>query len=635
MSSTASRIDEPDPLVRLLQVTASETGEEFFEALVANLSETLGVRGAWVTEYLEDQGRLRSVAFWYDGALQPTYEYDVAGTPCETVVAGEFVHVPDRVVDLYPADPDLEALEAVAYLGYPFTDGEGRIVGHVAIIDSEPFPDEPSDVALFEVFAERAAAEMRRLRAEAAVAEREEKLTRLLDSAMDAILELDEEFHVVRANPAAERIFGWPLSSIEDGPLARMVSEESLERLRTLADELAGRPPGRQFTWVSGGLEGRGSDGMFPAEASISRFTTAGGTYYTLILRSVADRLEAERAIRSLEDRAEYLREELAQVQGSDEIVGCSRPMLRVLRDVRQVADTDTTVLVQGDTGTGKELIARAIHAGSPRAGRPLVKVNCAAIPENLIESELFGHEKGAFTGATRTRDGRFAIADGGTIFLDEIGELPLSLQPKLLRVLQEGEFERVGSDRTRTTDIRVIAATNRDLEREVEEGRFRSDLYYRLAVFVIEVPPLRERGEDVVLIARRIAERLAADLGREPPEIGPQAARRLMAYDWPGNVRELQNVVERALITSRDIGHELDTAPAVAQPVDAASAPAPEAPILTTAEMREFERSNLVRALESSGWKVAGDDGAARRLGMPPSTLSSRMKALGIERPD
>jgi transcriptional regulator with GAF, ATPase, and Fis domain len=301
------------------------------------------------------------------------------------------------------------------------------------------------------------------------------------------------------------------------------------------------------------------------------------------------------------------------------------------------VAATDTTVLILGETGTGKELIARAIHAASPRRDRHLIKLNCAAIPAMLIESELFGHEKGAFTGAARRRDGRFALADGGTIFLDEVGELPLDLQAKLLRVIQEGEFEPVGSSQTKKVDVRIIAATNRDLAQAVKEGEFREDLYYRLNVFPITLPPLRERGEDVALIASVFAKRFAHRLGRRIEPLSQECIQRLQAYSWPGNVRELMSVIERAVITSRDGRLNLDralpesTGDAVTTP---ASSDGAGTRIRTAREFEELERQNLLCALEATGWRIAGENGAARLLGINPSTLNSRLKALGISRP-
>jgi transcriptional regulator with GAF, ATPase, and Fis domain len=297
------------------------------------------------------------------------------------------------------------------------------------------------------------------------------------------------------------------------------------------------------------------------------------------------------------------------------------------------------SVLILGETGTGKELVARALHQRSPRRTRPFIAVNCGALPEALVESELFGHERGAFTGATERREGRFARADGGTIFLDEIGELPLPLQVKLLRVLQEGEFEPVGASRTRKVDVRVVAATNRDLTRAVERGEFRGDLYFRLNVFPIHVPPLRERGNDVVLLADVFAQRAARRFGRSVSRVSPLAAVQLRSHDWPGNVRELQNVIERAVVTAR--GGDLNLyrfLPAPQEPAEApaAAASAPPAPqrVLAAGEIEELERHNLLLALRQSDWRVSGDRGAAALLGLKPSTLASRMKALGITRP-
>jgi len=330
-----------------------------------------------------------------------------------------------------------------------------------------------------------------------------------------------------------------------------------------------------------------------------------------------------------------HLREEI-KVQFSDHnIVGVSGAFRHVVEQARRVPSSTATVLIHGETGTGKELIARLIHDNSPRANKPMISVNCGALSESLLESELFGHVKGAFTGATENREGRFALADSGTLFLDEVGDLPVDLQVKLLRVLQEGEFEPVGSSQTRYVDVRVIAATNRDLDKAMEQGQFREDLYYRLNVFPIALPPLRARGDDIVLLATAFAERFAQRMGRTIEALDDDACRRLKAYSWPGNVRELENVIERAVITARDCRLNLDRA--LPEAAGSAVLPAGDGalPRLHTAdELRVLERENLVRALEAADWKVAGKNGAAQLLGMPPSTLASRMKALGIQRP-
>jgi transcriptional regulator with GAF, ATPase, and Fis domain len=362
-----------------------------------------------------------------------------------------------------------------------------------------------------------------------------------------------------------------------------------------------------------------------------------GAAFHTLILRNVNDRIEAERRIQVLTNQTEYLREEIRALHNFEEIIGNSEAILRVTQDIEQVAGTDATVLILGETGTGKELIARAIHNRSRRKTRPLIRVNCAAIPAALIESEFFGHEKGAFTGATQKRDGRFALADGGSIFLDEVGELPIDLQSKLLRVLQEGEFEPVGSAHTRKVDVRVIAATNRDLQRATDEASFREDLYYRLNVFPIEIPPLRERGDDVVLLAKAFAEKYGKEIGRPVEALSAEDARRLKAYSWPGNVRELQNVIERAVITAMDgrlnLSRALPDGASDVPPTESAAS-ADNGAIKTVAELQDLERANTIRALEACEWRVSGENGAAQLLGMNPSTLTSRMKALGIRRP-
>lgn len=340
---------------------------------------------------------------------------------------------------------------------------------------------------------------------------------------------------------------------------------------------------------------------------------------------------EIDRLRAKLEQENEYLREEVRHDLDYGEIVGSSSALRRLMEQIELVARTDATVLIQGESGTGKELIARAIHEKSARAGRPLVRVNCAAVPRELFESEFFGHVRGAFTGAARDRAGRFALADGGTLFLDEVGEIPIELQSKLLRVLQEGQFEPVGDDRTQSADVRVIAATNRSLANDSTATRFRPDLYYRLSVFPIHVPPLRERRDDIPELALHFLATAAKRFGLPPATLKQRHVQELQAYDWPGNIRELQNVVERAVITSqgRDLEFELHTT----APVTAASTSVATDRIFTEAEMNAFERDNILRALEATDWKVGGDGGAAKLLGMKPTTLASRIKVMGIAR--
>jgi len=636
-------LDVDAALRTILEGTATETGATFFAALVRNLAEALQTHGAWVTEYLEPQRRLRALAFWMGGEWVEDYEIDIDGTPCQEVIdTAQLVHLPDNIVSLYPDDPELEEVGAVSYMGVPLLDVDGSILGHLAVLDTRPLPPEPQVHTIFKIFAARAAAELQRLRAETQVREREEKLRLVMNNAMDAIIEFDAYFRVTMFNTAAEKLFGVVASAVQGQNFRRLLAEPSQGRLIELLAELDARPADAQYLWIAGGLQAQTLTGkLFNAEATLSRYRMRQGTYHVLLLRNVEERLEAERRIRYLTQETAYLKEELRQLHNFDEIIGHSPAILQVLRDLSQVAVTDASVLILGETGTGKELIARAIHSESPRRGKALIKVNCAAVPAALIESEFFGHEKGAFTGATARREGRFALADGGSIFLDEVGELPVDLQAKLLRVLQEGEFEPVGSSQTRRVDVRVIAATNRDLLAQVQEGSFREDLYYRLNVFPLTVPPLRQRTEDIPLLAATFVQRLAQRMGRAPISLTDACVLRLCSYPWPGNVRELENVIERAMIIGRDGALDLDRAlpesSAASGTTGAMAPPAPEdpGPVRTAAELHALEQENLRRAMEQTGWRIAGEGGAAQLLGMKPSTLASRLKALGLTRPN
>jgi PAS domain S-box-containing protein len=347
---------------------------------------------------------------------------------------------------------------------------------------------------------------------------------------------------------------------------------------------------------------------------------------------------EIARLKEELERERDYLREEVQVSMNFGRIVGESPALAGMLARIEAVADTPANVLIIGETGTGKELVAHAIHSRSRRADGPLVKVNCASIPHELFESEFFGHAKGAFTGAYRDRVGRFQLADGGTIFLDEVGEIPLELQGKLLRVLQEKEFERVGEDLTRKVDVRVIAATNRDLEKEVEAGNFREDLYYRLSVFPVQVPPLRKRGDDVIQLAVHFLEQVCREFGRRCPNFTQTQVDAMRAYEWPGNVRELKNVIERAVILSQGDNLQLDIKGGgnIRRPgasIESAQIPAGR-DFLTEKELKLQQRDNMRRALEHANWRIAGKGGAADLLGLKPSTLVDRMRAFGLEKP-
>jgi transcriptional regulator with GAF, ATPase, and Fis domain len=365
----------------------------------------------------------------------------------------------------------------------------------------------------------------------------------------------------------------------------------------------------------------------------------------------ITDRVLLEREQARLQAQNVYLQEEIKSVHNFEEIIGASAGLLKVLQGVARVAPTDSTVLVCGETGTGKELIARAIHSGSRRADKPFIKLNCAALPAGLVESELFGHERGAFSGAIQRRTGRFELAHHGTIFLDEIGEMPLEVQAKLLRVLQEREFERVGSSQTTKVDVRIVAASNRDLEKAVRAGEFREDLYYRLNVFPVTLPPLRERSEDIPLLVKFFVQKYAPRVGRRIENVDPETIQRLLAYPWPGNIRELENLVERALILadssvlhvesdilggSSALRRAKDSAVASAPPASGSGTPQsntqPDAPMTDSrSTLVAVQREHILQVLRATGWVIEGERGAAMRLGIKPATLRFRMKKFGI----
>jgi transcriptional regulator with GAF, ATPase, and Fis domain len=344
---------------------------------------------------------------------------------------------------------------------------------------------------------------------------------------------------------------------------------------------------------------------------------------------------EIERLKAQLEMENAYLQEEVVEARAFGSLVGQCASLRHIVSQIDLVAPTDASVLILGDTGTGKELVAREIHHRSRRKGKPLIRVNCASIPKDLYESEFFGHARGAFTGAIKDRAGRFEMAEGGTIFLDEIGEIPLDLQSKLLRVLQEKCYERVGEDRTRLADVRIVGATNRDLKQDVAAGCFREDLYYRLNVFPIQVPSLKERADDIPLLARHFMELSVKELRCSKPRLTRAGVAKLQSYDWPGNIRELRNVIERAVIISR--GGALDFDLPVRNsppPLATREATSSEPEILTEPELQRRERENLLAALHQTNWKIRGADGASELLGVKPTTLVTRMKKWGLQRP-
>jgi PAS domain S-box-containing protein len=457
-----------------------------------------------------------------------------------------------------------------------------------------------------------------------ALTESEQRISSILGSAMDAIVTIDQQHRITLFNAAAARIFRCAADFAIGQPVERFIAPHCSKLFMQFVD--FDNASAKAQAWAPEGLSARRADGEeFPIEATFSLLEAHDQKLYTIILRDVNDRLVAEQKLDRLQQEKGYLQEVINDEHNPDDFVSGSKAMRTVMEQVRMVARTDTPVLLLGETGTGKELLARAIHEFSDRSAAIMVKVNCAALPAELIESELFGHEKGAFTGATQQRKGRFELADGGSLFLDELGELSLSAQAKLLRVLQEQEFERVGGSETLRVDVRVIAATNRNLADEVRAGRFRSDLYYRLNVFPVEIPALRQRTTDIPLLARFFLTKYAKKFGKRFDDIDPAGLEYLREYSWPGNVRELQNVIERAVILSK--GPLLEIAPL--QPARAH----PEAVTGKLPTLEAVEREHITRTLEATGWQISGAKGAAAILGMNPNTLRSRMLKLGISR--
>ena len=515
-------------LALLAEGTAAATGDEFFRSLAKHAALALGARYAFVAESLSEL-ESRSLAYWEGSDFGQGFSYRFPGTPCERVAQGHVCSTRSRLQELFPEDLWLQQIGVDSYVGVPMKTADGRVLGHVAVLDAEPIEPTAEQLSVLQIFAARGCAELQRVQTE-----------RALRAALTEV-----------------------------------------EQLR--------------------------------------------------------DRLQAENL---------YLQEQLSEKSESEEILGQSEVWQHLMQAVKSVAASDATVLIRGETGTGKELIARALHAGSRRSSLPLVKVNCGAISAGLVESELFGHTKGAFTGALQKRVGRFELAHGGTIFLDEVGELPLDTQVKLLRVLQEGEFEPVGTSQSVKVDVRVLAATNRNLEEAVAANKFRADLYFRLNVIPLEVPPLRERRPDITELLLYFMERFARKAGKQVRGISTAGLEAAMSYDWPGNVRELSNVVERAVVLSKGPLLELDVRPLSARPAsraggsrqsapDRSSTPPPaEGSAAAGSADENLQRKQILAALERANWVIEGELGAARLLNVTPSTARSRMKRLGIVRP-
>ncbi len=610
--------EEVAALRAIVEGTARHTGAEFFRSLVRNLSAATGIPNAFVAEFATQKTRIRSLAFWENGQFLPPDEWELAGTPCEDVLAGNFCHHPTGVSEKFPKDAGVES-----YLGVPLRDSAGEVLGHLAVFDARPMPPEPKLLYTFQIFAARAAAELERLRFERMLQESEARFRDLFDEAPIAYVHEDLESRFISANRTALRILGLKPEEVP-GTVGMSFIPDTPDAQRRVKEAFASIGRGTDTSGVV--LELRRKDDGRPIWIQWWSRPDPGGQFTRTMFIDITERVLMEREKARLQQQNAYLQDEIKSAHNFDEIVGRSPALVSVLQRVSKVANTDSTVLIEGETGTGKELVARAVHSAGPRKAKPLIKLNCAALPTGLVESELFGHEKGAFTGATTRKPGRFELADGGTLFLDEVGELSLETQAKLLRVLQEREFERVGGTSPVKVDVRVIAATNRDLAKMAKDGKFREDLFYRLNVFPVRLPALRERPGDIPLLVRHFVSKYAGRMGKRIETVNQDTLDLLTAYHWPGNIRELENVIERAVILSD--GPELEIDPEVL-PVSAA--PPPDAGGLS---MVAVEAEHIRAVLAQAGWVIEGPNGAAKVLGLHPNTLRSRMKKLGIARP-
>jgi PAS domain S-box-containing protein len=836
----------------LAEGTAAATGDAFFRSLARHAAQALGAKYAFVAETLSEL-ESRSLAFWEGADFGAGFTYRFPGTPCQRVAAGHVCVTPSGLREKFPEDVWLQQIGAESYAGVPMRTAQGRTIGHLAVLHTEPMEPTEEDLTTLKIFAARGCAELERKQADDKLQQAHADLHRLnleISALLNVNRAIGHHLHrdvlfgaladclqtVVSADrfgillpaqdnqlqgymltkrdtrseglkptlyPAAGTATDWVLNNREwylaasrdevrasfpptfqvmqtEGmeslcvlplitgdrvrgilffmaaakgayaPLQRSFLEQVAsavavalddclvhEEVRRLSDELAARKIAeleRQKQSISNQLQKtsealdeseerfrdlfdeapiayvhEGLDtrfiranrsamrilGIQPHEIagtygksfipdtpeaqerarealeSIGRGTDASGivlelrrkdngkpiwiqwwsrpdpsgTYTRTMFIDITERVLMEREKARLEAQNIYLQEEIRSEHDFTEIVGNSSALRAVLKQIEQIAATDSTVLILGETGTGKELIARAIHDRSPRQQRPLVKVNCGAISAGLVESELFGHTKGAFTGALTNRDGRFRLADGGTIFLDEVGELPMDTQVKLLRVLQEQEFEPVGGSQTLRVNVRVIAATNRDLAAMVHQGKFRSDLFYRLNVLPISIPAVRQRQGDVPLLVAFFVQRFAKKFSRAVKQVSEETMRRLVEYPWPGNIRELQNVIERAVVLSQ--GDTLELAPGFGPKLGVATASGarsaeqtsttaghPVASATNDASLTEVERRHIESVLTQTNWMIEGERGAARVLNLSPSTLRSRMQKLGIRRP-
>ncbi len=624
---------EEELLRTISEATSGLVGQDFFEALTRYVTLSLGIKTCIITECTDvEKTRVRTLAYTKNDCLEENIEYELEGTPCKLVMAekGADVFIPDGCDKTYPSEAGYDS-----YVGVPiYSPASGDVIGHIAALDDAPMSNEMNQTSILRIFAARAGAEIDRLKAEERLkianlelekllAESEERFKDLFEEAPIAYVHegLDSKF--IKANRAAMKTLGIRPDQIE-GTYGSSFIPDTPDAQRRLKEAFESIGRGVDTSGVV--LELRRKDNGKPIWIQWWSNPDVGGQFTRTMFIDITDKVLMEQEQARLQAQNKYLQEEIKYNHNFEEIVSKSKNFHKILQQIEQVASTDATVLITGESGTGKELLARAIHNISNRSKRPLIKINCANLPANLIESELFGHERGAFTGAMERKIGRFELADGGTIFLDEIGELPIELQAKLLRVLQEGEFERLGNPKTMKVNVRVIAATNRNLEEAITKKEFREDLFYRLNVFPVISPPLRNRKEDIPLLVNHFVKKYEGKMGKVITDIPAKVIDALMLYDWPGNIRELENLVERALILSP--GNKLEYGswiPVTKTPGSNGKPPAQK--------LDDVEKQHIISVLEKTNWKVSGEKGAAKILGLNPTTLEARMKKMGIQR--
>jgi transcriptional regulator with PAS, ATPase and Fis domain len=661
---------DPNEMLRIIsEGTSSVIGGDFFRSLAYHIILSTGIRYAIVTECTNiAKTRVRTMVYIERDKFLDNFEYDITGTPCEIVMKGENYYCTADLDTFFPKDEGIKS-----YFGVPIYLSNGEVIGHIAVFDTKSMTVSTKQLSILKIFASRAGAEIERKHKDETIQQSMGRYKSLFDNSPIGLAEEDFSNLKGYADSLKAR-YGAPLKTIfEKYPeeitrcyekVIRLNANNAqaklfdLENAHQYFEYLTKYFQPQQFKDVI--LAFDSCEYVFEREVKI---ITPVGNRRTLKAKRVilhgaekdwsksiiscvdiTEQKEAEESLKSalnevkeLKEKLEaeniYLQQEIKYTHNFEEIVSNSPVFKKVLDKIQQVAETDATVLILGESGTGKELISRAVHSLSKRVTRPLVKVNCATLPANLIESELFGHEKGAFTGALTLKIGRFELANEGTLFLDEIGELPLELQSKLLRVLQEGEFERVGSSKTMKVDVRIIAATNRDLQHSVNNKEFRSDLYYRLNVFPIYSPPLRERKEDIPLLVNHFCKKHGAKLGKKITSIPKPTLDLLSSYDWPGNVRELENIIERGLIISSTNKLDLGEWRPMKSEISSNQRPSMDFASGGPKSLEEMERLHIVEVLNSANWKIRGEDGAAKILDLNPTTLEARMKKLGITR--